>query len=85
MKNINDSLDDIMEAMENMNGRIVALTDLIEAMVLTHQDVYAKVEFLEKRIKLVEFVNDCQDKEMELSVETQEWIKELVDNGGMGK
>lgn len=71
MKQANESL---LELNENLNGRVVALTDLVEAIVLTHQDMYAKVEHLEKRIKLVESVNDFQDREME-----------LIADGGMGK
>ena len=64
-----------LEIIENLNKRISELTDIVEAMIMTQQDMYNKIEFLEKRIRLVEFVDDCQDKEIEI----------LVENGGMGK
>ena len=64
-----------LEIIENLNKRISELTDIVEAMIMTQQDMYSKIEFLEKRIRLVEFVDDCQDKEIEI----------LVENGGMGK
>ena len=75
MKNVSDSLDDIISATENVDGRVIALTDLVEAMTRVQLSMYNKIEFLEKRIRLVEFVDDCQDKEIEI----------LVENGGMGK
>ncbi len=52
-----------------MNGtekKVEALVDLVEAMVLTQQDMYSKIEFLAKRIKLVEFTCECQDREFEI-------------------
>ena len=49
--------------------------ELVDAMALTQQDMYNKIEHLEKRIRLVEYVDTCQDREIEL----------LVGNGGMGK
>jgi len=49
----------------DINERVVILTDLVEAMILTHQDMYNKVQFLEKRIDLIEKVDDYQDKELE--------------------
>ena len=61
-----------------MNGtekKVEALVDLVESMVLTQQDMYNKIEFLEKRIRLVEFVDNCQDKEIEI----------LSENRGMDK
>ena len=57
----------------SLGKKFEPLTDLVEAMVLTQQDMYNKVEFLEKRIRLVEYVDTCQDREIEL----------LVGNGGM--
>ncbi len=59
----------------SLGKKFEALTDLVEAMVLTQQDLYNKIEHLEKRIRLVEFVDNCQDKEIEI----------LSENGGMGK
>lgn len=56
---------------ENINERLTALTDLVEAMIKTQQDMYGKIEFLEKRINLVEKVNDYQDKEMEVMSDEQ--------------
>ena len=75
MKNVSDSLDDIISATENVDGRVIALTDLVEAMTRVQLSMYNKIEFLEKRIRLVEFVDDCQDKEIEI----------LLANGGMDK
>ena len=75
MKNVSDSLDDIISATENVDGRVIALTDLVEAMIKVQQSMYNKIEFLEKRIRLVEFVDNCQDKEIEI----------LSENGGMDK
>ena len=66
MKNVSDSLDDIISATENVDGRVIALTDLVEAMIKVQQSMYNKIEFLEKRIRLVEFVDNCQDKEIEI-------------------
>ena len=60
-----------------MNGiekKVEALVDLVEAMVLTQQGMYSKIEFLEKRIKLLEYITDADDKELE-----------LYRTGGMGK
>ncbi len=59
----------------SIGKKFEALTDLVEAMVLTQQGMYNKIEHLEKRIRLVEYVDTCQDREIEL----------LVGNGGMGK
>ncbi len=59
----------------SLGKKFEALTDLVEAMVLTQQDLYNKIEHLEKRIRLVEFVDNCQDKEIEI----------LSENGGMDK
>ena len=64
-----------LEIIENLNKRISELTDIVEAMIMTQQDMYNKIEFLEKRIRLVEYVDTCQDREIEL----------LVGNGGMDK
>lgn len=41
------------------------LTDLVEAMIPLQQDMYNKIQFLEKRINLIEQVDDYQDKELE--------------------
>ena len=66
MKSISDSLDDIMGQIENINERVRKLTDLVEEMIMTQQAMYNKIEFLEKRINLVEKVNDYQDKELDI-------------------
>ena len=41
------------------------LTDLVEAMMMTQQDMYNKIKFLEKRISLIEQVNDYRDEELD--------------------
>ena len=74
-KNIMDKELKTLEIIENLNKRISELTDIVEAMIMTQQDMYNKIEFLEKRIRLVEFVDNCQDKEIEI----------LSENGGMDK
>jgi len=51
--------------MDVTGKKVDALIDLVEAMATTHQDMYNKVEFLEKRLNLVEKVNDYQDQEMD--------------------
>ena len=66
MKSISDSLDDIMGQIENIDERVRKLTDLVEDMIMTQQAMYNKIEFLEKRINLVEKVNDYQDKELDI-------------------
>ncbi len=63
-----------LEIIENLNKRISELTDIVEAMIMTQQDMYNKIEFLEKRIRLLEFITDANDKELE-----------LYRTGGMGK
>ena len=62
---------------ENINERVVALTNLVESMIKTQQDMYNKIEFLEKRLKLQEDTNDYQDKEIED-------IMKIVNHDGMG-
>ena len=62
---------------ENINERVVALTNLVESMIKTQQDMYNKIEFLEKRLKLQEDTNDYQDKEIE-------YIMKIVNHDGMG-
>ena len=59
----------------SLSKKLDVVIKLVDAMVLTQQDMYNKIEFLEKRIRLVEFVDDCQDKEIEA----------LIEDGGMGK
>ena len=51
---------------ENIDERVKKLTDLVEVMIMTQQAMYNKIEFLEKRINLVEKVNDYQDKELDI-------------------
>ena len=55
----------------NVNERVLALTDLVESMIKVQQDMYDKIEFLEKRIRLVEFVDNCQDKEIEILMDNK--------------
>ena len=59
----------------SLGKKLDVVIELVEAMALTQQDMYNKIEHLEKRIRLVEYVDTCQDREIEL----------LVGNGGMGK
>jgi len=54
-----------VKVIEEMNDRIKMLTDLVEAMIKTQQDMYNKIEFLEKRINLIEKVDEYQDEELE--------------------
>ena len=54
-----------VKVIEELDDRVKMLTDLVEAMILTHQDMYNKIEFLEKRINLIEKVDEYQDKELE--------------------
>jgi len=49
----------------DLDKKVDALIDLVEAMAKTQQDMHGKVEFLEKRLNLVEKVNDYQDQEMD--------------------
>ena len=62
----NKHMNDIIEQIENINERVKKLTDLVEDMIMTQQAMYNKIEFLEKRINLVEKVNDYQDKELDI-------------------
>jgi hypothetical protein len=57
--------------LNNVNERVIALTDLVESMIKVQQDMYDKIEFLEKRIRLVEFVDNCQDKEIEILMDNK--------------
>jgi hypothetical protein len=57
--------------LNNVNERVIALTDLVESMIKVQQDMYNKIEFLEKRIRLVEFVDNCQDKEIEILMDNK--------------
>ena len=57
----------------SLGKKLDAVIGLVDAMALTQQDMYNKIEHLEKRIRLVEYVDTCQDREIEL----------LVGNGGM--
>ena len=66
MKSISDSLDDIFAQIENIDERVRKLTDLVEDMIMVQQAMYTKIEFFEKRINLVEKVNDYQDKELDI-------------------
>jgi predicted RecB family endonuclease len=59
----------------SLGKKLDVVIELVDAMALTQQDMYNKIEHLEKRIRLVEYVDTCQDREIEL----------LVGNGGMGK
>ena len=56
----------------SLGKKLDVVIELVDAMALTQQDMYNKIEHLEKRIRLVEYVDTCQDREIEL-------------NGGMGK
>ncbi len=57
----------------SLGKKLDVVIELVDAMALTQQDMYNKIEHLEKRIRLVEYVDTCQDREIEL----------LVGNGGM--
>ena len=52
--------------MDITEKKVEALVNLVEAMALTQGTMYNKIEFLEKRIKLVEFTCECQDREFEI-------------------
>ncbi len=54
-----------VKVIEELNDRVKLLTDLVEAMIPVNQDMYNKIQFLEKRINLIEKVDDFQDKELE--------------------
>ncbi len=43
-----------MESHIKLNERITMLVDIIDTMQMTQQQMYSKVEFLEKRIRLLE-------------------------------
>lgn len=66
-----------VKVIEELNDRVKMLTDLVEAMIPVNQDMYNKIEFLEKRLKLQEDTNDYQDKEIED-------IMKIVNHDGMG-
>ena len=66
-----------VKVIEELNDRVKMLTDLVEAMIPVNQDMYNKIEFLEKRLKLQEDTNDYQDKEIE-------YIMKIVNHDGMG-
>ena len=57
----------------SLGKKLDVVIELVDAMALTQQGMYNKIEHLEKRIRLVEYVDTCQDREIEL----------LVGNGGM--
>ena len=50
-----------VKVIEELDDRVKMLTDLVEAMIPLNQDMYNKIQFLEKRIDLIEY----QDKELE--------------------
>ena len=50
-----------VKVIEELDDRVKMLTDLVEAMIPLNQDMYNKIQFLEKRINLIEY----QDKELE--------------------
>lgn len=52
--------------MDITEKKVEALVNLVEAMALTQGSMYNKIEFLEKRIRLLEFITDSDDKELEL-------------------
>ena len=54
MKNVSDTLDDIMVMGKEIDDKVSSLSDLIETMMLTNQDMFNKIQFLEKRIDLIE-------------------------------
>mgnify|MGYP000320634453 CR=1 FL=1 len=54
MKNVSDTLDDIMVMGKEIDDKVSSLSDLIETMMLTNQDMFNKIQFLEKRINLIE-------------------------------
>jgi len=49
---------------DNLNEKVIALTDLVEEMIKIQQVMHNKIEFLEKRINLIEKVDEYQDKEL---------------------
>ena len=52
----------------SLGKKLDVVIELVDAMALTQQGMYNKIEFLEKRIRLVEYVDTCQDREIELLV-----------------
>jgi len=66
-----------VKVIEELNDRVKMLTDLVEAMIPVNQDMYNKIEFLEKRLKLQEDTNGYQDREIED-------IMNIVNHDGMG-
>ena len=54
MKNVSDTLDDIMVMGKEIDDKVSSLSDLIETMMLTNQDMFNKIQFLERRINLIE-------------------------------
>ena len=54
----------------SLGKKLDVVIELVDAMALTQQDMYNKIEHLEKRIRLVEYVDTCQDREIELLVGT---------------
>jgi hypothetical protein len=54
-----------VKVIEELDDRVKMLTDLVEAMIPLNQDMYNKIQFLEKRINLIEKVDEYQDKELE--------------------
>ena len=52
----------------SLGKKLDVVIELVDAMALTQQDMYNKIEHLEKRIRLVEYVDTCQDREIELLV-----------------
>jgi len=65
MKTNKESIKKLIDNDMELNQRVVMLTDLVEAMIPLQQDMYNKIQFLEKRINLIEQVDDYQDKELE--------------------
>jgi hypothetical protein len=57
--------DLLLDTIQELDKRVVILTNLIEAMIPLNQDMYNKIQFLEKRINLIEKVDEYQDKELE--------------------
>jgi len=49
---------------DNLNEKVIALTDLVEEIIKIQQVMHNKIEFLEKRINLIEKVDEYQDKEL---------------------
>ena len=57
--------DLLLDTIQELDKRVVILTNLVEAMIPLNQDMYNKIQFLEKRINLIEKVDEYQDKELE--------------------